>query len=98
MTIRLPCPCGLVAKVTDSWPVCHEFGSSTAEDSPCRALMHVKSVEAQMFSRWWGESTPSFPEDTAMPSSGLEPEPTRLQTEYRNHHTWWGGSVAHLSL
>ncbi|GFV88631.1 hypothetical protein TNCV_1244411 [Trichonephila clavipes] len=26
----------LVIKVTDSWPACHEFESSTAEDPPCR--------------------------------------------------------------
>ncbi|GFX83185.1 hypothetical protein TNCV_4987791 [Trichonephila clavipes] len=26
----------LEVKVTDSWPACHEFVSSTAEDPPCR--------------------------------------------------------------
>ncbi|GFT73486.1 hypothetical protein TNCV_4021091 [Trichonephila clavipes] len=34
-----------------------------------------------------GESPVSFPEDTSMPFSGFEPEPTRLQAECHNHHT-----------
>ncbi|GFW41247.1 hypothetical protein TNCV_1002401 [Trichonephila clavipes] len=34
----------LVVKVTDSWPECHEFEPSTAEDPPCMEAMHVKSV------------------------------------------------------
>ncbi|GFT57265.1 hypothetical protein TNCV_1692591 [Trichonephila clavipes] len=36
----------LVTKVTDSWPACHEFESSAAEDPPCRGAMHVKSAES----------------------------------------------------
>ncbi|GFS59920.1 hypothetical protein TNCV_3957191 [Trichonephila clavipes] len=36
-----------VIKVTDSWPACHEFEPSTAEDTPCKGAMHVKSVETQ---------------------------------------------------
>ncbi|PRD37919.1 UNVERIFIED_CONTAM: hypothetical protein NCL1_04689 [Trichonephila clavipes] len=33
----LPGGCGsLVAKVTDSWPTCHEFKPNAAEDPPCR--------------------------------------------------------------
>ncbi|GFS54088.1 hypothetical protein TNCV_2526561 [Trichonephila clavipes] len=28
-----------------------------------------------------------------MPYSGFEPQPSRLQAEYHNHHTGWGGSV-----
>ncbi|GFV18986.1 hypothetical protein TNCV_4758711 [Trichonephila clavipes] len=36
--------CGiLTVKVTDSWPACHEFEPSTAEDPPCKGAMHVKS-------------------------------------------------------
>ncbi|GFV48160.1 hypothetical protein TNCV_3554391 [Trichonephila clavipes] len=31
----------------DSWPACHEFKPSTAEDPPCKGLMHVKSVLTQ---------------------------------------------------
>ncbi|GFT42328.1 hypothetical protein TNCV_1786301 [Trichonephila clavipes] len=44
----------LVVKVTDSWPACHEFESSTAEDLPYMGAVHVKSVEAQTSSRWCG--------------------------------------------
>ncbi|GFT28876.1 hypothetical protein TNCV_3585741 [Trichonephila clavipes] len=36
-----------------------------------------------------GESPTSFPEDTTMPYSGFEPEPTRLQAEDHIHHTGW---------
>ncbi|GFV19138.1 hypothetical protein TNCV_3223561 [Trichonephila clavipes] len=36
----------LVVKVTDSWPACHQFQPSTAEDPPCRGAMHVKSVKS----------------------------------------------------
>ncbi|GFW14525.1 uncharacterized protein TNCV_2358491 [Trichonephila clavipes] len=36
----------LVDKVTDSWPVCQEFDSRTAEYPPCRGAMHVKSVQS----------------------------------------------------
>ncbi|GFW46459.1 hypothetical protein TNCV_4811471 [Trichonephila clavipes] len=35
-----------MVKVTDSWVVCHEFESSTTEDSPCREAMRVTSVES----------------------------------------------------
>ncbi|GFW60351.1 hypothetical protein TNCV_1844311 [Trichonephila clavipes] len=35
-----------MVKVTDLWQVDHEFDPSTAEDSPCRGSMHVKSVES----------------------------------------------------
>ncbi|GFV89984.1 hypothetical protein TNCV_4643261 [Trichonephila clavipes] len=31
----------------------------------------------------------SFPEDTSMPYSGLEPEPTRLHAECHIYHTGW---------
>ncbi|GFU40977.1 hypothetical protein TNCV_4645541 [Trichonephila clavipes] len=35
-----------------------------------------------------GKCPTSFPdENTSMPYSGFEPEPTRLQTEGHNHHT-----------
>ncbi|GFT04517.1 hypothetical protein TNCV_1930241 [Trichonephila clavipes] len=34
-------------KVTDSWSACDEFDPSTVEDSPCRGVMRIKSVEAQ---------------------------------------------------
>ncbi|GFU67753.1 hypothetical protein TNCV_3134181 [Trichonephila clavipes] len=34
-----------------------------------------------------GENPTSFLEDTSMPYSGFEPEPTRFQAEYHNHHT-----------
>ncbi|GFU58155.1 hypothetical protein TNCV_696681 [Trichonephila clavipes] len=41
-----------------------------------------------------GESLTSFPEEnTTMPYSGFEPEPTRLQAEGHIHHT---GCVAHI--
>ncbi|GFX42951.1 hypothetical protein TNCV_4058751 [Trichonephila clavipes] len=51
----------LVLKVTDSWPACHEFKCSAAEDPQCRGgAMHVKSVEAQMSSRWWAVYTRAF--------------------------------------
>ncbi|GFS94659.1 uncharacterized protein TNCV_3649881 [Trichonephila clavipes] len=36
----------LVVKVPDSWPACHEFECSTAEDLPSRGAMHVKPVES----------------------------------------------------
>ncbi|GFT67230.1 transposable element Tcb1 transposase [Trichonephila clavipes] len=43
-----------------------------------------------------GESPTSFPEeDTTMPYSGFEPEPTRLQAEGHIHHTGW--AVTHAS-
>ncbi|GFT83947.1 hypothetical protein TNCV_2020251 [Trichonephila clavipes] len=29
-----------------SWQACHECKSSTTKDPPCRAAMHVKSVES----------------------------------------------------
>ncbi|GFT19437.1 hypothetical protein TNCV_2533481 [Trichonephila clavipes] len=35
--------------VTDSWPTCHEFEPSTAEDSAREEAMHIKSVEASLF-------------------------------------------------
>ncbi|GFY27301.1 hypothetical protein TNCV_2069211 [Trichonephila clavipes] len=34
-----------VIMVSDLWPTCHEFESSTSEDPP--GLMHIKSNEAQ---------------------------------------------------
>ncbi|GFW73647.1 hypothetical protein TNCV_1541021 [Trichonephila clavipes] len=37
----------LVIEVADSWPVCHEFEPSTAEDPSCWGAMHVKSGDAQ---------------------------------------------------
>ncbi|GFU37669.1 hypothetical protein TNCV_2480591 [Trichonephila clavipes] len=37
---------GLVVKVVDSWPAGHEFEPSSAEDPPCRGVMHVASVES----------------------------------------------------
>ncbi|GFV62061.1 hypothetical protein TNCV_4108641 [Trichonephila clavipes] len=43
-------PCGrgiLRFKVTDSWLMHKELVPSTAEDLPCRGLMHVKYVEVQ---------------------------------------------------
>ncbi|GFT63688.1 hypothetical protein TNCV_871141 [Trichonephila clavipes] len=43
-----------MVKVTDSWAACHEFESSTPENLPCKGVMHVKSVEAEKSSRWWG--------------------------------------------
>ncbi|GFT19381.1 hypothetical protein TNCV_2533121 [Trichonephila clavipes] len=44
----------LVVKVTGTWPSCHEFEPSASENPPCRVVMHVKSVEAQAFTRWCG--------------------------------------------
>ncbi|GFX11404.1 hypothetical protein TNCV_2804651 [Trichonephila clavipes] len=44
----------LVVKVTDSYPACHEFDTSFAEDPPGRRLMHVKSVESSNVLRWCG--------------------------------------------
>ncbi|GFU86261.1 hypothetical protein TNCV_369171 [Trichonephila clavipes] len=41
-----------VVKVTDLWPVGHEFEPSTAEDPPCRGTMHVKSVESSNVLPW----------------------------------------------
>ncbi|GFV45034.1 hypothetical protein TNCV_907811 [Trichonephila clavipes] len=47
--------CGsLVVKITDSWPACHDFEPSTAEDTPCRGAVHIKSVDAQTSSHWCG--------------------------------------------
>ncbi|GFV87913.1 hypothetical protein TNCV_781941 [Trichonephila clavipes] len=43
-----------VAKVTDSWPACHELQPSTAEYPPCRGAMCVKSVEARTSTHWRG--------------------------------------------
>ncbi|GFV47114.1 hypothetical protein TNCV_198091 [Trichonephila clavipes] len=38
-----------VIKASDSgWP-CHEFEPTTTKNSPCRAAMHVKSVESSNF-------------------------------------------------
>ncbi|GFY35691.1 hypothetical protein TNCV_2619831 [Trichonephila clavipes] len=34
-----------------------------------------------------GKSSTSFPEDTFMPYSGFEPEPTALRAECHNHHS-----------
>ncbi|GFX45550.1 hypothetical protein TNCV_2740871 [Trichonephila clavipes] len=45
-----------------------------------------------------GESPISFHEDTSMPYSGFEPEPTRLQVECHNHHTGWGGDIFILNV
>ncbi|GFT33788.1 hypothetical protein TNCV_4382991 [Trichonephila clavipes] len=39
-------PGSLKVKVSDSRPVGHEFEPSTAEDPPCRGMMHVKSVKS----------------------------------------------------
>ncbi|GFT69579.1 hypothetical protein TNCV_1298151 [Trichonephila clavipes] len=37
------------------YPACHKIESCTTESPPCRkSPMHVKYVEAQMSSRWWG--------------------------------------------
>ncbi|GFT25211.1 hypothetical protein TNCV_180901 [Trichonephila clavipes] len=47
---------------------------------------------AAFHSRWEsisGESPASFLQDTSMPYSGFEPEPTRLQAECHIHHTGW---------
>ncbi|GFU59601.1 hypothetical protein TNCV_3185721 [Trichonephila clavipes] len=44
----------LVVKVTESWLACHELKPCSIEDPPCWGLMHIKYVEAQMFSRWCG--------------------------------------------
>ncbi|GFW18296.1 hypothetical protein TNCV_4008351 [Trichonephila clavipes] len=44
----------LVVKVTDSWPACHEFDPSTAEDPPFRRAMHVNLTRAQTSFRWCG--------------------------------------------
>ncbi|GFV59795.1 uncharacterized protein TNCV_956941 [Trichonephila clavipes] len=44
-----------VDKVKDSWPACHEFEPSAADEPPCRGMRHAKSVErAQTSSRWCG--------------------------------------------
>ncbi|GFU46975.1 hypothetical protein TNCV_813491 [Trichonephila clavipes] len=40
----------LVGKAMNSWPTCHEFESSTAEDPQCRWAMHEKSIDAKTFS------------------------------------------------
>ncbi|GFV06147.1 hypothetical protein TNCV_650031 [Trichonephila clavipes] len=37
-----------------SWQICHEFDPSTTKDPPCRAAMHVKSVQSSKCSRWCG--------------------------------------------
>ncbi|GFW04359.1 sodium channel protein para [Trichonephila clavipes] len=43
----IACGCGsLAAKVTDSWPACHEFEPSAPEDLPCMEVMHIKSVDS----------------------------------------------------
>ncbi|GFT08671.1 hypothetical protein TNCV_662381 [Trichonephila clavipes] len=43
----LCCHCGSrVVKVSDCGLSCHEFEPSTTKDLPCRAAMHVKSVES----------------------------------------------------
>ncbi|GFV85880.1 hypothetical protein TNCV_1421851 [Trichonephila clavipes] len=36
----------------DSWPECHEFEPSTAEDRSSTGVMFVKSVEAPTSSLW----------------------------------------------
>ncbi|GFW74897.1 hypothetical protein TNCV_2677651 [Trichonephila clavipes] len=35
-----------VVQVSDRGLPCHEFEPNTTEDPPCRAVMHVKSVES----------------------------------------------------
>ncbi|GFV36670.1 hypothetical protein TNCV_1033461 [Trichonephila clavipes] len=35
-----------VVKVSDRGLPCHEFEPSTTKDPPCRATMHIKSVES----------------------------------------------------
>ncbi|GFU84753.1 hypothetical protein TNCV_2126941 [Trichonephila clavipes] len=51
----LPKKGGLATKVPDSRPACYEFEPSTTEDLPCRGwVMHVKSIEAETFSRGCG--------------------------------------------
>ncbi|GFX13039.1 hypothetical protein TNCV_2356951 [Trichonephila clavipes] len=45
----------LVFNVMDSWLVWHQLEPNTSEDPPCRERpLHVKSVEAQMYSLWCG--------------------------------------------
>ncbi|GFU54311.1 hypothetical protein TNCV_576871 [Trichonephila clavipes] len=47
--------CGSRAvKVSDRDWHCHEFEPSTTKDPPCRAAMHVKSVESSNVFRWCG--------------------------------------------
>ncbi|GFX41132.1 hypothetical protein TNCV_2218301 [Trichonephila clavipes] len=36
------CRDNIVVKVIDSWPACHDFEHSTAEDPPGRGVMHLK--------------------------------------------------------
>ncbi|GFY31825.1 hypothetical protein TNCV_4201341 [Trichonephila clavipes] len=45
-----------------------------------------------------GESPTCFPEDTSLPCSGFEPEPTRLQAEGHNHHTGWAATESAIRL
>ncbi|GFY32309.1 hypothetical protein TNCV_3558171 [Trichonephila clavipes] len=47
-------PSSLVIKVTDSLLGCHEFDSSTAEDTPCTGVNHVKSFESSKVIRCCG--------------------------------------------
>ncbi|PRD27613.1 UNVERIFIED_CONTAM: Clathrin heavy chain 2 [Trichonephila clavipes] len=44
----------LVVKVTNSWPVCHEFEPSTAEDPHVGEAIQVKYVRIQTSSHWCG--------------------------------------------
>ncbi|GFU83547.1 hypothetical protein TNCV_4218071 [Trichonephila clavipes] len=38
--------CGSPVVNIQPWQACHEFDPSTTKDPPCRAAMHVKSVES----------------------------------------------------
>ncbi|GFV71068.1 hypothetical protein TNCV_3703901 [Trichonephila clavipes] len=70
----------LVAKVTDSWQACHEFEPSSAEDSPCREAMHLKSVESLNVHRlvWYLGDVGSSPGIVTMVRNFRGPSPKAL--------------------
>ncbi|GFV35727.1 hypothetical protein TNCV_1261771 [Trichonephila clavipes] len=69
----------LMSRVYNGIPV--EFGIPVQCKKGCAAF-HSRRESIT------GKSLTSFPEeDTAVPYSGLEPEPTRLQAEGHIHHT-----------
>ncbi|GFT59361.1 hypothetical protein TNCV_1709031 [Trichonephila clavipes] len=60
----------LVVKITDSWPVCHKFEPSTAEDPSLTGAMHIKFVKVQPSSRWCGMERRGVPAQVS--SSSLD--------------------------
>ncbi|GFU99353.1 hypothetical protein TNCV_1900981 [Trichonephila clavipes] len=55
--------------------------------------MKLLSDEEDEWESISGKSPIYLPEDTSMPYSGFETEPTRLRAECHSHHTGWDGAM-----